>query len=86
MGFFTDAYDLFSIPTVTKLLGRLYYAVPGAKNPSQLPANINSAVTGVALCGTLAGQLFFGWLGESLKLNSGHIDLRLDRRIIIRFR
>ena len=28
------------------------------------PININAAITGVALCGTLAGQLLFGWLGD----------------------
>jgi PHS family inorganic phosphate transporter-like MFS transporter len=66
MGFFTDAYDLFSIPTVTGLLGRLYYQVPGASTPTKLPVNVNAAVNGVALCGTLAGQLFFGWLGDKL--------------------
>ena len=27
---------------------------------------MSAAVTGVALCGTLAGQLFFGWLGDKL--------------------
>uniref|UniRef100_A0A0D3E650 Major facilitator superfamily (MFS) profile domain-containing protein n=1 Tax=Brassica oleracea var. oleracea TaxID=109376 RepID=A0A0D3E650_BRAOL len=25
MGFFTDAYDLFCVSLVTKLLGRIYY-------------------------------------------------------------
>ncbi|EYU18337.1 hypothetical protein MIMGU_mgv1a021490mg [Erythranthe guttata] len=48
MGFFTDAYDLFSISLVTKLLG------------------LASSVTGVALVGTLLGQLFFGWLGDKM--------------------
>jgi len=67
MGFFTDAYDLFCIPTVTKLLGRLYYG--DQSNPNKvgtLPINVLAAVNGVALCGTLAGQLFFGWLGDKL--------------------
>lgn len=27
---------------------------------------MNAAVSGVALCGTLAGQLFFGWLGDKM--------------------
>ncbi|KAH7430178.1 hypothetical protein KP509_09G087100 [Ceratopteris richardii] len=66
MGFFTDAYDLFCIATVTKLLGRIYYYDPTTAKPGVLPANVSAAVNGVALCGTLAGQLFFGWLGDKL--------------------
>lgn len=66
MGFFTDAYDLFCISLVTKLLGRIYYTVPGSPKPGSLPPNVAAAVNGVALCGTLAGQLFFGWLGDKL--------------------
>ena len=66
MGFFTDAYDLFSIPVVTKLLGRIYYYNAASGKPGSLPPNVNAAVNGVALCGTLAGQLFFGWLGDRL--------------------
>ncbi|KAI4365384.1 hypothetical protein MLD38_021373 [Melastoma candidum] len=66
MGFFTDAYDLFSIPAVTKLLGRIYYYKENSPKPGSLPPNIAAAVNGVALCGTLAGQLFFGWLGDKL--------------------
>ncbi|OWM87322.1 probable inorganic phosphate transporter 1-3 [Punica granatum] len=68
MGFFTDAYDLFCITAVTKLLGRLYYYDPAdpKHHPGTLPTNVNNAITGVALCGTLAGQLFFGWLGDKL--------------------
>ncbi|KAK1257792.1 Inorganic phosphate transporter 1-4 [Acorus gramineus] len=66
MGFFTDAYDLFSISIVTKLLGRLYYHVEGDAKPGTLPPNVAAAVNGVALCGTLAGQLFFGWLGDKM--------------------
>ncbi|EFJ21854.1 hypothetical protein SELMODRAFT_106380 [Selaginella moellendorffii] len=66
MGFFTDSYDLFCITTVTKLLGRLYYYDPTTGKPGTLPANVSSAVTAVALCGTFAGQLFFGWLGDRM--------------------
>ncbi|GLU03637.1 hypothetical protein SLE2022_208260 [Rubroshorea leprosula] len=66
MGFFTDAYDLFCISLVTKLLGRVYYHVEGAAKPGTLPPNVSAAVNGVAFCGTLAGQLFFGWLGDKL--------------------
>ncbi|KAK9283926.1 hypothetical protein L1049_012183 [Liquidambar formosana] len=72
MGFFTDAYDLFCITAVTKLIGRLYYYDPSdhksgqPPKPGHLPTNVNNAITGVALCGTLAGQLFFGWLGDKL--------------------
>lgn len=66
MGFFTDAYDLFSISLVTKLLGRIYYTNPHAAKPGTLPYRVNSSVVGVALVGTLAGQLFFGWLGDKM--------------------
>ncbi|KAI3749931.1 hypothetical protein L2E82_20552 [Cichorium intybus] len=66
MGFFTDAYDLFCISLVTKLLGRIYYHKPGSPKPGSLPPNVSAAVNGVALVGTLAGQLFFGWLGDKL--------------------
>ncbi|CDP21515.1 unnamed protein product [Coffea canephora] len=66
MGFFTDAYDLFCISLVTKLLGRTYYYVEGAEKPGSLPPNVSAAVNGVAFCGTLAGQLFFGWLGDKM--------------------
>ncbi|GMH19936.1 hypothetical protein Nepgr_021777 [Nepenthes gracilis] len=66
MGFFTDAYDIFSISLVTKLLGRLYYTNPGSSRPGTLPPNVSAAVNAVALCGTFAGQLFFGWLGDKM--------------------
>ncbi|KAK4278591.1 hypothetical protein QN277_016420 [Acacia crassicarpa] len=66
MGFFTDSYDLFCISLVTKLLGRIYYYQEGSTEPGSLPANVSAAITGVAFCGTLIGQLFFGWLGDRL--------------------
>ncbi|KAG6517884.1 hypothetical protein ZIOFF_021283 [Zingiber officinale] len=66
MGFFTDAYDLFSISLVTKLIGRVYYYVDGAPDPGSLPPRVSSVVNGVAFVGTLTGQLFFGWLGDKL--------------------
>ncbi|KAL3329075.1 hypothetical protein AABB24_036265 [Solanum stoloniferum] len=66
MGFFTDAYDLFCISMVTKLLGRIYYHHDNALKPGSLPPNVSAAVNGVAFCGTLAGQLFFGWLGDKM--------------------
>ena len=64
-GFFADAYDLFSISILTRLLGRIYYQdlTPGAK-PGELPIGQNAAVTALALVGTLLGQLFFGFCGD----------------------
>ena len=64
IGFFTDAYDLFCISLVTKLLGRIYYHVEGSPTPGSLPPAVSSAIDGVAFCRTLAGQLFFSWLGD----------------------
>ncbi|KAL5848460.1 hypothetical protein ACOSQ4_006473 [Xanthoceras sorbifolium] len=66
MGFCTDAYDLFCIAIVTKLLGRIYYYNEGSYTPNYLPDNVAAAVIGVVLCGTIAGQLFFGWLGGKM--------------------
>ncbi|PKA58785.1 Inorganic phosphate transporter 1-6 [Apostasia shenzhenica] len=66
MGFFTDAYDLFCISLVTKLLGRLYYRVDGSPTPGILPPHVSAIINGVAFCGTLSGQLFFGWLGDKM--------------------
>ncbi|CAL9759005.1 unnamed protein product [Musa acuminata subsp. burmannicoides] len=66
MGFFTDAYDLFCISLVTKLLGRIYYHVDGSPTPGSLPPQASAAVNGVAFVGTLSGQLFFGWLGDKM--------------------
>ncbi|KGN56860.1 inorganic phosphate transporter 1-4 [Cucumis sativus] len=66
MGFFTDAYDLFCVSLVTKLLGRIYFHKEGSDKPGELPSNIAAAINGVAFCGTLSGQLFFGWLGDKM--------------------
>lgn len=66
MGFFTDAYDLFCVSLVTKMLGRIYYHVEGSDKPGSLPPGISAAINGVAFVGTLTGQLFFGWLGDKL--------------------
>ncbi|KAK8717690.1 hypothetical protein V6N13_044948 [Hibiscus sabdariffa] len=66
IGFFTDAYDLFCISLVTKLLGRIYYYNKASSSPDTLPLNVPAAVNGVAFVGTLTGQLFFGWLGDKL--------------------
>ncbi|XP_047321088.1 low affinity inorganic phosphate transporter 4-like [Impatiens glandulifera] len=66
MGFFTDAYDLFCITTISKLLGRLYYYDPSTGKPGKLPVPVNNTVIGVALVGTLCGQLAFGWAGDKL--------------------
>ncbi|KAL3682445.1 hypothetical protein R1sor_000467 [Riccia sorocarpa] len=63
-GFFSFGYNLFSISTVTTLLGRLYYYNPGSGKPGILPVGVHAGVVGAALCGALFGQLFFGWAGD----------------------
>ncbi|CAM6119392.1 unnamed protein product [Calypogeia fissa] len=71
LGFFTDAYDLFVIVSITNLLGRIYYFDPGtdtnpATKPGTLPPGVYGALTGMAYCGAICGQLFFGWAGDRL--------------------
>ncbi|CAN6180152.1 unnamed protein product [Urochloa humidicola] len=63
-GFFADAYDLFCVTLVTKLLGRIYYHHGAAGEPGRLPPRLEAAIAGVTFCGAIAGQLLFGWLGD----------------------
>ncbi|OIT03896.1 PREDICTED: probable inorganic phosphate transporter 1-9 [Nicotiana attenuata] len=62
MGLFTDAYDLFCIPPIMKLIGRIYYG--SSKDPGQVPQAVTSAMVVTALLGTVIGQLVFGRLGD----------------------
>ncbi|KAL6611370.1 hypothetical protein ACP70R_039298 [Stipagrostis hirtigluma subsp. patula] len=64
MGFFADAYDLFCVTLVTKLLGRIYYHAPGSPDPGRLPHKFELAINGVTFVGMIVGQLLFGWLGD----------------------
>ncbi|KAF8701439.1 hypothetical protein HU200_033604 [Digitaria exilis] len=71
MGFFTGAYDLFCISTVSKLLGRLYFQFQyDEENPhrptGRQPVAVEDMVIGVALVGTFMEQLVFGYLGDKL--------------------
>ena len=86
MGFFADAYDLFSISILTKLLGRIYFQEyhTGAK-PGQLPINQNAAVTALALVGTLLGQLLFGYLGAAIPRPPAPPPRALTSRLGVRF-
>ncbi|KAL6871440.1 hypothetical protein ACP4OV_014269 [Aristida adscensionis] len=66
MGFFADAYDLFCITLVTKLLGRVYFHHPGSPEPGRLPPSVEAAISGVTFAGMIVGQLLFGWLGDKV--------------------
>ncbi|KAG9293482.1 hypothetical protein G9A89_009206 [Geosiphon pyriformis] len=60
VGFFTDAYDLFSINLVTEMLGYVYEA----KNGYQVSENVNLGLKISAGFGTLVGQVVFGILAD----------------------
>lgn len=62
MGLFTDAYDLFCIPPIVILIGRVYYEQDKPKYRS--PPGVMSATVAIALLGTAIGQLVFGRLGD----------------------
>ncbi|XP_004301619.1 PREDICTED: probable inorganic phosphate transporter 1-9 [Fragaria vesca subsp. vesca] len=69
MGLFTDAYDLFCIPPIMRLLGRIYYDNHPTTFDSDddnfvIPALVVSAMVGFPLLGTILGQLLFGRLGD----------------------
>ncbi|KAM0877172.1 hypothetical protein ACQ4PT_035676 [Festuca glaucescens] len=63
MGFFTDAYDLFSISLVVDVIGHRYY---GYRDDGRPPRGVSAAISVIALCGTIPGQLVFGWLGDKM--------------------
>lgn len=63
MGLFTDAYDLFSITLIIKMLGRIYYTHDHPPIRQVKPV-VASALVAVALLGTAIGQLLFGRLGD----------------------
>ncbi|KAJ9553831.1 hypothetical protein OSB04_017876 [Centaurea solstitialis] len=68
MGLFTDSYDLFCIPPIMRMIGRIYYPkfdkdVKEAKW-FEVPDVITSTMIGVALIGTVIGQIIFGRLGD----------------------
>ncbi|XP_030951043.1 probable inorganic phosphate transporter 1-9 [Quercus lobata] len=64
MGLFTDAYDLFCIPPILSLIGRVYYEQDKLKY--QIPPGVMSATVAIALLGTTIGQLVFGRLGDRI--------------------
>ncbi|KAF8424180.1 major facilitator superfamily domain-containing protein [Tirmania nivea] len=58
IGFFTDAYDIFAINMVTVMLGIVYFP-RGA-----ITEHADTAIKVATSCGTVAGQLGFGWLAD----------------------
>ncbi|KAF9683273.1 hypothetical protein SADUNF_Sadunf05G0195800 [Salix dunnii] len=65
MGLFTDAYDLFCIPPIMKLLGRVYYE-DNHDHKYQIPQAVLATMLGTVLLGTVIGQLVFGMLGDRM--------------------
>ncbi|CAG8602162.1 12837_t:CDS:2, partial [Racocetra fulgida] len=59
VGFFADAYDLFVINLVSTMIGYSYFNHDG-----EVPASIDMGLKMSAACGTLVGQLFFGWSAD----------------------
>ncbi|VVA23194.1 PREDICTED: inorganic phosphate transporter [Prunus dulcis] len=74
MGLFSDAYDLFCLPPILRLLGRIYYQkshlptdnFDNNDNNFVIHRHVDSALLGVAFLGTAIGQLVFGRLGDRI--------------------
>ncbi|XP_030527308.1 probable inorganic phosphate transporter 1-8 [Rhodamnia argentea] len=62
MGIFADAYDLFCIPPITRLLGHVYYK----SRDHHILRGVEATMLAVALLGTVIGQLVFGRLGDRI--------------------
>ncbi|CAK7345981.1 unnamed protein product [Dovyalis caffra] len=65
MGLFSDSYDLFCIPPILKLLGRVYYE-DNHHDKYEIPPLVLAFMLGTALFGTVIGQLVFGRLGDRM--------------------
>ncbi|CAM0153227.1 unnamed protein product [Urochloa decumbens] len=50
MGFFTEAYDFFAVSLVMDLIGYQYYQ-------GHTPRGVSAAISAIALCGAIPGQL-----------------------------
>ncbi|XP_030939897.1 probable inorganic phosphate transporter 1-9 [Quercus lobata] len=59
MGLFTDAYDLFCIPPIMQLIGRVYFENEPESREYQIQPAVLSTLLGIALLGTVIGQLVF---------------------------
>ncbi|XAR61508.1 hypothetical protein NMG60_11015953 [Bertholletia excelsa] len=70
MGMFTDAYDLFCIPPILRLIARIYYETDATNVSGELiklyevPREVSWAIVAIALLGTVIGKLVFGHLGD----------------------
>ncbi|KAL8218386.1 hypothetical protein R6Q57_021759 [Mikania cordata] len=69
MGLFTDSYDLFCIPLIMQMIGRIYYPkinrnIVDSKTWFNVPTVIQATLIGVSLLGAMIGQLVFGRLGD----------------------
>ncbi|KAI3900471.1 hypothetical protein MKW92_036249 [Papaver armeniacum] len=66
MGLFTDAYDLFCITPVMKLIGRIYYEDQDINESERgtIPPSVVSITVATALIGTVFGNLVFGYCGD----------------------
>lgn len=58
MGLFTDAYDLFCIAPIMKMISQIYY------HKDSIGTALLSTSYAIALLGTALGQLIFGYLGD----------------------
>ncbi|PIA46608.1 hypothetical protein AQUCO_01500266v1 [Aquilegia coerulea] len=67
MGLFSDAYDLFCIPPIMKLIGRIYYDYESEHHERGVtPPSVICISIVIALLGAVLGQLVFGWLGDKI--------------------
>ena len=63
VGFFTDAYDIFSISIAATMIGYVYHA--GGEKPTYAnTANQDLGIKVAHSVGTFFGQLLFGWLAD----------------------
>jgi PHS family inorganic phosphate transporter-like MFS transporter len=60
VGFFTDAYDIFSISIVSLMIGYVYHQGGSNTANQDLGLKVSTPI------GTFFGQILFGWLADHL--------------------
>jgi PHS family inorganic phosphate transporter-like MFS transporter len=80
VGFYVDAFDIFSISIAATMIGYVYHQGGSNTSNQDLGVKVSHSV------GTFVGQLLFGWLGDVVgrkKMYGIELVSRLDHPYVL---